>query len=322
MTKPTLQSLATELGLSRQTVSNVLNAPEKVHPATLARVRAAIEASGYRPSAAAQALRAGASRLLGLRMRGRWGDGNAAVMWRFTNALVEEAKLKGYGISLITCDDDEDEQSTYEELFASGAVDAAILTATGMNDHRPEAMLSNGLPFAVLGRPWGVPDASHSWVDVDGAAGIHMAVEHLREQGCERIGYLGWESKNCLNCDRRSGWEAATGGDPELTEFCDDTMHAGAFGMRKLMARGIDGVVAGTDKHAGGAVAEMRLQGIFMPVIGFGNTPVAETINLCSVNEPVEQAAALIVASVVQQIAGSVEPPIQELLKPTLVVRH
>ena len=66
MARPTLISLAKELGVSRQTVSNVINAPHLVKPTTRERVREHIERSGYRPSAAARALRTNRTKIVGI----------------------------------------------------------------------------------------------------------------------------------------------------------------------------------------------------------------------------------------------------------------
>ena len=66
--RATLSSVALAAGVSRQTVSNVLNAPDRVQPETAARVRAAIEAQRYVPSVAARQLRTGRSGSFGYRL--------------------------------------------------------------------------------------------------------------------------------------------------------------------------------------------------------------------------------------------------------------
>ena len=71
MSKTTLVSLAESLGVSRQTVSNVINAPHRVKPETRMRVQHAIVESGYRPSAAARQLRTRRSMNFGIR-NGLW----------------------------------------------------------------------------------------------------------------------------------------------------------------------------------------------------------------------------------------------------------
>ena len=49
------------------------------------------------------------------------------------------------------------------------------------------------MPFVAFGRPWDEPDAVHPWVDVDGRAGVRLAVDHLAERGHQRIAWVGWQ---------------------------------------------------------------------------------------------------------------------------------
>ena len=106
MRRPTLASLASELGVSRQTISNVLNAPHKVKPATRERIQAAIAAAGYRPSAAARQLRTQRSMNLGMRLFPATDGINGAVLDRFLHALTEAAQSAGYRLPLCCADAD------------------------------------------------------------------------------------------------------------------------------------------------------------------------------------------------------------------------
>lgn len=99
MARPTLVSLARELGVSRQTVSNVINAPHLVKAETRERVQAAIEASGYRPNVAAQALRNQRSHTIAMRLYPTLDGGvNGAVVDRFLHHLVQTLRTRGYKI--------------------------------------------------------------------------------------------------------------------------------------------------------------------------------------------------------------------------------
>ena len=113
MARPTLASLAAELGVSRQTISNVINAPDRVKPATLERVRAAIEAAGYRPSAAARQLRTRRSMNLGMRLMPATDGINGSILDRFLHALTESAQDAGYRLTLFCADSHEDEVLQY-----------------------------------------------------------------------------------------------------------------------------------------------------------------------------------------------------------------
>src|SRR6476660_8332722 len=116
--KTTLESVARRAYVSRQTVSNVLNAPHRVRPETIARVQAAIDELGYRPNWAARTLRTRRSRLIGARIEPPPRDGaNAVVLERFLHALTMCAQAAGYRMLIFTADGDEAEIAAYERML-------------------------------------------------------------------------------------------------------------------------------------------------------------------------------------------------------------
>lgn len=308
MTRPTLVSLAAELGVSRQTVSNVLNAPHLVRESTRSRVQAAIDQSGYRPSAAAQALRTRRSNTLGMRLYPTVDGINGAVLDRFVHCVVEQAELLGHRVVLFTASDDDAEVAALRELIDRNSIDACILTSTTENDARARHLSAAGIPFGAFGRPWGDADSAHLWADIDGAAGTAMATEYLIERGCKRVGFIGWPEPSGVGNDRLAGWQGVMsqqlGFDADelatLVVRTEDDVANGAAGMAHLIDLGCDGVVCASDSLATGALHELRdgLSNQFVPVIGFDDTPVARALGLSSVSQPVEAAATLLVHSV------------------------
>mgnify|MGYP002757070261 CR=1 FL=1 len=324
VTKVTLQTLAEELGVSRQTVSNALNAPDKVHPTTLERVRAAIDRTGYRPSAAARALRRQRSMQLGLRLR-EAGDGiNGTVMDGFLHALVGHAAQRGYGVSLFTARDRDHEVSVLRQLFETGAIDGCVLTDTCAGDSRPQALTDLAVPFVAFGRPWGELNARHHWCDVDGRAGTRAAVAFLRRRGRTRIGYIGWPDEAGIGVERRLGWADATGADPDRTSplevVCTDEVALGASAATTLVAAGVDGIVCASDSLAIGALSETRRHGD-IDVVGFDDTPVARALGLTSLRQPMAEAAHQVLGILLDVMAGEASQPRHVLLEPTLQPR-
>ena len=322
--RATLASLGEQLGLSRQTISNVLNNPGVVSEETRRRVLAAIEASGYRPSAAARALRTKRSMMLALRLYPS-GDGiEGALMDRFTHAVTEAAQAQGYRIALFCADDMGSEADTLVELHEEAQIDAAIISDTYPHDPRPGALWEAGLPFSAFGRQGGRPEAPHSWVDVDGRAGVRAAVDHLVSAGHRRIGYLGPRVGGASE-DRRLGCQEALAacvppviGDEELTSV--DTPKAGAAAASILQERGATAVVCGSDAMAMGALSVFGHRDGHAPIVGFDDTPVARAMGLSSVAQPVEEAARLAVELALAAVAG--EPSRRLLIQPQLVVRR
>lgn len=323
MKKPTVQSLAAELNVSRQTVSNVLNNPHRVKASTRERVLEAIDRSGYRPSVAARALRKQQSMSLGLRLAPVSDGINGAVMDGFLHALVERADALGYRITLFTASSLSDELSQLSQLKESNAIDACVLTDTRPGDPRPARLSALGLPFAAFGRPWDDP-SEHAWVDVDGRLGTMAAVRHLHSLGHERIGFIGWPDAG-IGEDRRAGWSEALGLSAReadrISIAVDDTVRNGAAAMRTLADRGVHAVVCASDSLALGALTEQRTSGQAPAIVGYDDTPVARAVGLSSVRQPVEDVAATILDLVLRQVNHlPLETP-HVLLAPTLMPR-
>nr|WP_300150971.1 LacI family DNA-binding transcriptional regulator [Propionicimonas sp.] len=322
--RPTMVSLARDLGVSRQTISNVLNNPDIVNERTRARVLAAIEETGYRPSAIGRALRTQRSMTIGLRLYPAIDGINGAIMDRFTHSLTESAQLHGYRLTLLSAADAPTEVKSLEALHHVSAIDAAVLTDTFLDDPRPAALGARGLPFVAFGRPWGDPDAPHAWVDVDGRAGTLAATTYLRERGHTRIGFLGVDATG-VSADRREGWAAGMAGSGVAGRdlqvlLAHDFARDGAEAAAVLRDRGATALVCASDSLALGAVGVFRNESADIPVIGFDDTPVASAVGISSVAQPVEAAAEQIIGILLGLLAGG--PPRRVLLEPTLVLRN
>jgi len=307
--KVTIATVARHANVSRQTVSNVLNAPEMVREETRARVVAAIEELGYRANFAARQMRTGRSRLLGVRIDPARNGIETAVLDRFLHGLTEAAAPAGYRVVLYTAADDTDEVATYESLLASYALDAFVLTATHHGDARTEWLRARGIPFTTFGRPWGAPDR-HSWIDVDGAAGTAEATRHLIAAGHRRIAFLGWPAGSGVGDDRRSGWAGAMGAAGLATDGLDpravDGIAEGELLARALVETGVPptAVVCASDQLALGA---RRVEGL--AVIGFDDSPMAQVTGLSSVRQPLADAARECVATLAAQLGDRAEIP-------------
>lgn len=328
-TRPTLEIVARHAGVSRQTVSNVLNAPHVVKSTTLQRVRASIDELGYRPSSAARQLRTRRSRVLGLRLEPVRDGINGAVLDRFLHALTDTAQERGYRVMLFTAADDRQEIARYGELLDSDDLDAFVLTSTHRDDHRAAWLSEHGIPFVTFGRPWAALDQdAHPWVDVDGRAGTRAAVEHLRELGHRRIAFLGWPDGSDVGEDRAAGWLSAmsdlglsTAELARLRARVPDGVTTGAQGTERLLAdANPTAIVAASDSLALGALTVARRNRV--AVIGFDDTPVAAAVGLSSVAQPLVDTARASVDLLLAQL-GTDRPETaqQVLLTPHLIRR-
>ncbi len=299
---PTIHDVARIAGVSRQTVSNVLNSPDIVRPETRDRVARAISQLGYRPHESARRLRTRKSSTLGIRIDPKTDGISGSVLDRFLHALTEQAAQQGLRVMLFTATDPDDEIRQFARLRDGADVDAFVLTSTFHGDPRTEWLIENGQSFVTFGRPWGIDDMDdpqHLWVDVDGWFGLHEATLSLLGDGRRLVGYIGWPSPSGTGDDRRRGWAdamhersgLADDAIDSLAVSVEDGVRTGGAALRALLAapQGLDAVVCASDALALGALMASAGR---IPVIGYDNTPVAEALGLSSVEQPLDEVAA------------------------------
>jgi DNA-binding LacI/PurR family transcriptional regulator len=317
--------------VSRQTVSNAVNSPDLLRPDTLARVQDAISELGYSPNRAARNLRTRASHQIGMKFNpAQEGTANAA-MDRFVHTLVETSGESGYHLLLFSGSTD-DPLGGYDDLLRSTAVDAFVVTDTYLGNPQTAWLTERRAPFVAFGRPWDNPDATHPWVDVDGAAGTELATDHLLDKGHTRIAWIGWRKDSFIGEDRRSGWTRAmhardlptTG----LASRVEDTVASGREAAAVLLDEAHPtAFVCASDTLAMGVLHTLGDRGIAwgrdIAVVGFDDSQVAQVVpgGLTSVRQPLEQVA----VELVKALEGLLStPPVTGpgvLLTPTLAVR-
>lgn len=336
----TISDVARLAGVSRQTVSNVINAPSAVRDDTRARVETAIDQLRYRPNASARRLRTRRSATIAIRAEEQTGGLSGIIYDRFLHALTMEAGRRGRRILLFAAEDADHEIQQYRSLSYGDDVDALVLTSTSHTDARIDWLVDHEVPFVSFGRPWNRPmldDPLVPWVDVDGAAGVRQATEHLLRTGCRRIAFVGWPSPSGTGDDRRSGWEAAMRNagvaEAELRRLraeSPDDLAAATAAVRGFLSNpgttAADGFVCASDTLALGA---LLATGRGLPVIGFDDTPVAASQGLSSVAQPLDRVARAIldVIESLTAIGGSHPEPVDArsrhvLLAPELIVRE
>ncbi|MEU2612092.1 LacI family DNA-binding transcriptional regulator [Micromonospora sp. NPDC007271] len=324
--KVTIATVARHARVSRQTVSNVLNAPHIVREETRRRVQEAISALGYRANQAARQMRTGRSRLFAVRIEPTRDGINGSVLDRFLHGLTETADAAGYRVMLYTATGDDDEIATFDDLLGAYDLDGFVLTGTDHGDPRTVWLAQRGVPFVTFGRPWDDPE-SHPWVDVDGAAGTAQATQRLLDTGHRRIAFIGWPEGSGVGDDRRAGWRttmAAAGLDGAAPyRGTQDGIEHGEREMRELLATDDPptAVVCVSDSLALGALRAVRDTAVPVAVTGFDDTPVAAAIGLTSVSQPLAAAAGRCVELLTGLLDGQPTDP-HVLLSPTLVLRH
>jgi LacI family transcriptional regulator len=198
-----IRDVAAEAGVSVGTVSNVLNRPEAVAPATRARVEKAIAALGFVRNESARQLRAGRSRTFGLVVL------DVANPF-FTDVAhgVEEA-VAAEGLAVILCDSAEnaDRERRYLDLLEEQRVQGILITPVEGVGKRLRQLRQRGIPVVLVDR-W-ASTRSFCSVSVDDVYGGELAAAHLVDQGHRRIAFVGGPYKYQQVVDRHDGAERA-----------------------------------------------------------------------------------------------------------------
>ena len=147
-----LKELSAQLGLSQTTVSRAINGYPEVSEDTRARVRAAADLHGYRPSAAARRLATGQSGTLGIIFPAERNNLADLIFTEFLGGCVERAGDLGYDVTLAKARGNISEEAVYRRTVRNARVDAMILSSPLIEDPRPALLHSLGMPFIIHGR--------------------------------------------------------------------------------------------------------------------------------------------------------------------------
>ena len=314
---PTLEQVAALAGVSRATVSRVVNGSPKVSPAVRAQVERAVAKLGYVPNRAARSLvtrRADSVALVVSEPHARFfSEPFFAGMVRGVSAALAET---GVQLLLLIAQDLPD-RGWLERYVVGGHVDGVLLASLHGDDPLPGTLERAGVPAVLIGRP--VDQAAPgSYVDADNRGGAGKAVGHLARRGRRRIATITGSLDMGVGQDRLEGYRdglAAAGlaGAGDLVETGDFTEEGGAAAMSRLLERPgdpVDAVFAASDLMAAGALRALRAAGRRVPeevaVVGFEDSAVARYAQppLTTVRQPIEEMGRQATRLLLAQVAG------------------
>ncbi|MFC9681486.1 LacI family DNA-binding transcriptional regulator [Streptomyces sp. NPDC056948] len=276
-TRPVMADVARLAGVSKQTVSRVLNDHPAVRPETREAVLEAMRTLGYRPSRSARSLASGRTRMLGVISFDAARYGPASIL----TAINTAAQEAGYLVSSIALDTAD--QGTVVEavnrLSAEGA-DGVIAIAPQQWVGRALAETDLGTPLVVLESAL---DDSTPLVTGDSRTGARKATEHLLGLGHATVWHIagptGWTSAD----HRLASWQAtlqAAGADVPAPLVGDWGADSGYELGRRLARRPeVTAVFASNDQMALGLLHALHESGRSVPgefsVVGYDDIPEA-----------------------------------------------
>jgi DNA-binding LacI/PurR family transcriptional regulator len=328
---PTLEQVAALAGVSRATVSRVVNGSPRVSAEVRAQVQRAVAKLGYVPNRAARSLvtrRADSIALVVSEPQARFfSEPFFAGMVRGISAALAQTDIQ---LVLLIAQDLPD-RGRLERYVTGGHVDGVLLASLHGDDPLPRTLERAGVPAVTVGRPAGVSPVSY--VDADNRGGATEAVAHLVRRGRRRIAIVAGPLDMGAGMDRLGGYRdgllaAGLPQPAELVEVGDFSEESGAAATRRLLDRTpeLDAVFAASDLMAAGALRALKQAGRRVPedvaVIGFDDSAIAAYAEppLTTVRQPVEEMGRQMTRLLLAKVAGGAAG-MSVVLKTELVVR-
>jgi DNA-binding LacI/PurR family transcriptional regulator len=328
--RPTLEAVATRAGVSRATVSRVVNGSMTVATDMRAKVLRAVDEMGYVPNQAARSLvthRMDSFALVLTESAGRSFSDDT-----FFPALVHGVSqhLDTAGKELVLQMVNSQRSQDHIQQSAAGRYVDGVMVASALGaDPLTHQLVRMGVPVVVNGRPRG--RLSAPYVDVANAEGARLAVRRLVGSGRRCIATIAGAQDVTGGIDRLAGYrdEMAAAGRPPNVAFGDFSRESGHAAMDQLLADEphLDAVFVASDLMASGALRALRRAGRRVPddvaVIGFDDTAVAWYAEppLTTVHQHIHDIGRTMARQVLRMAGGeTVEPAV--VLPAELVVRE
>ncbi|MFF8726600.1 LacI family DNA-binding transcriptional regulator [Streptomyces sp. NPDC015171] len=339
---PTLEDVAREAGVSRATVSRVVNGVRNVDPAIQELVRRAIARTGYAPNRAARSLVTRRAETVALVVSGAGDTSDQAqaafaarvfadpFFGRVVAGIVGFLRPRSVHPVLMFAESDAARQEVLTYL-RQGRADGALVVSSHAEDPLPALLAEARLPAVLFARP--ARPVPLSYVDLAHRDGGRLAAEHLLARGCRKPATICGPLAVAASQERLAGFRdalARRGLAYAPVAEGGFTLDSGVAAMTELLARhpDLDGVFAANDLMARGACQVLREQGRRTPqdvaVVGFDDSAVAVARHphLTTVRQPVEDMAAEMARLLDEHIHGTRTEPTSVLFDAELVVRE
>lgn len=321
-----LEEVARLAGVSRSTVSRVINEDRRVSDDARQRVLAVIERHNFQPNAAARSLATRRTRILGLQIPG-------AVSFVFADpyfpslvqGVTDACNDADYGLMLMMepVDDQQSAERLYQRVIRGRHLDGIVLSTAIEGDRFIERVANDDLPAVIIGRHDQITS-----IDVDNLFASRDAVAHLIWHGYERIAHISGPTDSRASKDRFAGYrlaleEIGRDVDLDLVAVGDFTERSGYLRMTDLLysrGRRPDAVFCGSDTMAAGAIRAIRDAGLQLPgdiaLIGFDGLQrhAVDFPNLSTVVQPIADLGKTAVQTLIARVLDPSQPVTRTVL--------
>jgi len=276
--KPTIEDIARLAGVSKTTISRVLNHKPDVDPATRERILRIIEEQGFIPSITASGLASGRRSLIGMLIPS-WIWPLIPELMRGVTEVVEQTPYELVLYSFNERDPKKDRIEVINRVLATQLTAGLIAVFPGDASQDLTRLYKQGFPVVIIDdqREQTIP-----WVRADNVTGAYIAVRHLIDHGHKRIAHIAGPSEYLVSHDRYDGYrkallEAGITPDPDLVLEGDFMPPSGRAAAAKLFGLPVErrptAIFAAADQMAYGVLAAAEESGLSIPqdiaLVGF-----------------------------------------------------
>jgi len=291
----TLDDVASHAGVSRATVSRVINSSKFVEPSMAERVRVTAKKMGYVPNQAARSLTTRRNDMVALVVTEPshrfFHDPFFADIARGVSQELADVDMR----MLMAMIETPEELHRFQHYLLGRSVDGVLAISEHSALQMAGTLTATGVPMVLGGRPMNgaLPTIAH--VDNDNRSGALLATRHLQGRGATRIATIAGPQDMSAGIDRLDGFRDAfeLPVSPERIVVSDFTMGGGVAAMETLLARvpDVDAVFAASDLMALGAMQVLRRMDKRVPddvaIVGFDDIDLSAhaTIPLTTVRQ-------------------------------------
>ncbi len=298
----TLEKVGKLAGVSRSTVSRVINGHPNVREQVRERVWQVIRETGYQPHAAARSLVTRRTHIIGViipeTVNKLFVDPFFALLLR---GITDTCNTRGYHLMLSLFSNPAHQEEIYRRLIYGNHLDGVIVASARMDDPLVHKLLDDGMQAVLVGRH---ADSRVNYVDVDNVGAARMAVEHLIRLGHRRIATITGPLNMVGGADRLRGYRQALEAhhlplEEGLIAEGDFTEPSGTAAMQRLLPAAPTAVFAASDSMAIGALKALREANLRVPedvaLVGFDDIPAVTAVEpaLTTVRQPIERLGAM-----------------------------
>jgi LacI family transcriptional regulator len=325
-----LEEIARIAGVSRSTVSRVINDAPNVRSEVRQRVWRVVEEMDYHPNAVARSLVSRRNQTLGVFI-----PETVDIVFvdpffpGVLRGIAEAANEHEYHL-MFSMINHPLKESFYRRALRSQVLDGVVIVSASTDDPLIPRLIRDRISFVSIGRH--PCELDINYVDADNVGGAQEATAHLLQCGRQRVATITGPLNMVAGVDRRAGYEmalreAGLGVNEALIVEGDFTQNSGAVAMERLLPLEPDAVFVASDPMAIGALHVLHQAGRRVPedvaVVGFDDAPMVTFTNppLTTVRQPVYELGTSAVDLLLRLLEQEAQGPLHKVLPTELVIR-